>query len=72
MAKLLGGQRQVSSFRVGLEVRASRLLDGAVTEGTRGVVFEKSDAFDDGYGPMVRWADGSCCNVYDGDVEVIQ
>jgi hypothetical protein len=37
--------------------------------GTFGVVFEEADAYGDDGGPMVRWATGGACNVYDGWVE---
>lgn len=36
--------------------------------GTLGVVFEETNAYGDGNGPMVRWLNNCACNVYDGDV----
>ncbi len=56
----------------GTRVVALRDLDpqGAnVKRGTVGLVFEHTNAYGDGCGPMVRWASGGCCNVYPGDVE---
>ena len=55
----------------GTLVEALRDLDpeGAnVAKGTLGVVFEESNFYGDGCGPMVRWATGGACNVYHGDV----
>lgn len=64
----------------GTMVFAVRHLDpsGAnVKKGTIGVVFEETNAYGDGNGPMVRWTveesgeiNGKCCNVYDGDVSL--
>ena len=53
-------------------VRAKQHLDveGAnVKPGTDGVVFEIAGATGAGFGPMVRWATGTMCNIYEGDVE---
>lgn len=71
-------------LRKGDVVKAIRTLDeGNVPMGAFGIVFEDTDAFDDGNGPMVRFwyyrgsecvTDGPtpwrtpCCNVYTGDV----
>ena len=58
----------------GTIVVAKRHLDkeGAnVRPGTQGVVFEESDAYGDGAGPMVRWSNMGACNVYPGDVESV-
>jgi hypothetical protein len=41
----------------------------AVKPGTRGVVFEPANSYGDGGGPMVEWATGHVCNVYDGYCE---
>lgn len=63
------------NLRRGTLVRAERHLDpeGAnVQSGTLGVVFEETDAYGDGNGPMVRWFSHGACNVYDGDVSVIR
>lgn len=74
-------------MRRGTVVRALRDLDpqgAAVHEGDLGVVFGEADCYGDGAGPIVRWFRvlrelppcrvglGGVCNVYDGDVEVIQ
>lgn len=40
-----------------------------VRPGTMGVVFEVSNAYNDGNGPMVRWMNMGACNVYDRDLE---
>lgn len=72
--KLQGRQEFVKTLRRGDRVRALVNLDprGArVMEGMAGVVFEESDAYGDGCGPMVRWENGGACNVYDGGVEKI-
>ena len=46
--------------------------DGAnVSDCTLGVVFEVTDAYGDGNGPMVRWCSGGACNVYEGDVREV-
>jgi hypothetical protein len=41
---------------------------GDVRPGTLGVVFEEQNAYKDGGGPMVRFMNMCCCNVYHGDV----
>lgn len=64
---------KVAKLQRGTVVIARKLLDpeGADVEpGTPGVVFEETDAYGDGAGPMVRWFTGTACNVYDGDVRV--
>lgn len=63
---------EVSKLRRGDQVRAIRHLDIGVADakpGDLGVVFEQTNAYGDGCGPMVRWHKGTACNVYDGDVE---
>jgi hypothetical protein len=41
--------------------------------GDLGVVFEETDFYGDGGGPMVRWVkNGHACNVYPGWVKVIR
>jgi len=40
--------------------------------GTLGVVFEETDAYGDGGGPMVRFVNDHACNVYEGDVSVVE
>lgn len=41
--------------------------------GDLGVVFEPSNYYGDGGGPMVRWVrNGHACNVYEGWVEIIR
>jgi len=42
-----------------------------VKVGDLGVVFELSDHYKDGCGPMVRWVGGGACNIYAGIVEVV-
>ena len=59
----------------GTLVRAIQYLDpeaADVLTGTLGVVFEEADYHKDGCGPLVRWFTGTVCNVYEGDVEVVQ
>lgn len=44
--------------------------DGAnVKAGMWGVCFEEANFYGDGGGPMVRWQNGGCCNVYDDFVK---
>ncbi len=55
----------------GTPVKATQDIDptGAnVKRGDVGVIFEESDAYGDGCGPMVRWYRGGACNVYPGQV----
>lgn len=62
----------VGKLKRGDVVTARRNIDpkGAdVRPGTRGVVFELANAFNDGGGPMVRWMNMGACNIYDGDIE---
>lgn len=47
-----------------LDMEAARVF-----EGMTGVVYEETDAYKDGGGPMVRWANFCCCNVYGGQVK---
>lgn len=78
---------QINDLKKGTIVRAIRDLDpvGAnVHQGDLGVVKAEAGAYEDDNGPMVRWfrvADGlpqfhvstaGICNVYEGDVEVIE
>jgi hypothetical protein len=63
--------RKVSKLRRGDVVLAIRSLDplaADVTAGLVGVVFEEYNFYEDGGGPMVRWLNFCCSNVYDGDV----
>lgn len=62
---------RLAEYARGTLVRAVRVPPDAaeVAPGTLGVVFEESDAYGDGGGPMVRWTTGAACNVYDGWVE---
>jgi hypothetical protein len=63
----------------GDEVRALKVLDPVaanVQPGDLGVVFEsESDGpggeFVTRFGPLVRWHSGGVCNVYEGDVELV-
>ncbi len=48
-------------------VFALRDLPGEVFKHQRGVVFDEANAYGDGFGPMVRWANGYMCNVYAKD-----
>ncbi len=52
-------------------VVATEDLDPAganVKAGEVGVVFEESNYYEDGGGPMVRWFSGGACNVYLGQI----
>jgi hypothetical protein len=61
-----------SNLRRGTLVRSARYIAACDTvKDTLGVVFEETDAYKDGAGPMVRWTDGHACNVYEGDVIVV-
>lgn len=69
--KLAGRQTYVKKYNVGWKVVALRDLPGItpdIKKGMKGVVFELSNAYGDGGGPMVRFENGHCGNVYDGDV----
>ena len=55
-------------------VVAARLLKDDVAHvrpGTVGVVFAAVNEYGGGGGPMVRWMNMGCCNVYPGDVTLI-
>lgn len=55
----------------GARVTAARDLDpeGAnVSQGTTGEVIHPANHHNDNGGPIVRWANGGLCNVYDDDV----
>lgn len=43
-----------------------------VRKGTMGVVFALWNHYGDGAGPMVRWMNLGCCNVYPGDVTILK
>jgi len=63
---------KVNQLSRGDVVVAAKLLDpeGAYVEpGTKGVVFEMANHYHDSAGPMVRWFDGTACNIYEGDIE---
>ena len=65
-------QTDVNKLRRGDVVIARCHLDaeGAnVRPGTIGVVFEETNAYGDGNGPMVRWLNLGACNIYNGDAE---
>jgi hypothetical protein len=65
---------EVKDLMRGDIVMALRHLDpnGAdVRKGTIGVVFEETNYYSDGAGPMVRFMNCGACNVYRGDVVVI-
>lgn len=65
---------KVESLGPGAVVKAAAWLDekGAnVRPGELGVVFRETNFHGDGGGPMVRWFSGGCCNVYEGEVEII-
>ena len=50
-------------------VIALRIVPAAdARPGTLGVVFEETNAYGDGGGPMVQFMNMCCCNVYHGDV----
>ena len=62
---------EVRNLKRGDLVKATKFLDpeaARVEVGTLGVVFEETNAYGDGCGPMVRWFTGTACNVYEGDV----
>ena len=61
----------VSALHRGTLVVSNIYLDACDTPaGTLGVVFEETNAYGDGNGPMVRFVNGNCCNVYEGDVSI--
>lgn len=65
----------VNELRRGDMVVATRQVDppGAnVREGTVGIVFEETNYYGDGAGPMVRWLNMGQCNVYDVDVRYLR
>ena len=64
MSKLL-------QFPVDTVVRALRDLDPEGANVKAGDVGEVFEAADDPYGPLVEWASGCVCNVYEGEVEVV-
>lgn len=69
-----GEAMKFGTLRRGTLVEAVRHLDldGAnVPVGEKGVVFEESNAYGDGAGPMVRWFSGGCCNVYAGQIAIL-
>ena len=43
-----------------------------VKAGTLGVVFEEANAYRDGGGPMVRWMNMNCCNVYNNQIQFVR
>lgn len=67
--------KNVMDLQCGDVVRAKKNLDpecGDVPKGMTGVIFEESKTEDDyTYGPIVRWASWTVCNVYQGDVEFL-
>ena len=48
------------------------LVAADVKRGTLGVVFEEFNAYKDSGGPMVRWMNMNCCNVYNGQVRFVR
>lgn len=66
-------RKTISSYRRGDLVEAVAVPEGITLPqpqpGERGVVFEEQDAYGDGGGPMVRFANGGVCNVYEGWVK---
>lgn len=70
-----GENLMVKNLKRGDVVIALKDLDtlyANVRLGTIGVVFEEADAYELGSGPMVRWLNMGCCNVYEGDVSVVR
>ena len=60
----------IRNLQRGMVVIAVRRIDpqGAdVRPGTMGIVFEETNAYGDGGGPMVRWMNMGMCNIYQGD-----
>lgn len=65
----------MSLLNVGQPVVALRDLpeiSAGVKAGMRGVVFEPANAYKDGGGPMVRFQNGHCGNVYPGWVREVE
>jgi predicted HAD superfamily Cof-like phosphohydrolase len=61
----------VNNLRRGDNVVALKHLDPSGANAhinERGVVFQTEGYHEVGSGPMVRWANGGACNVYEGDV----
>lgn len=74
VAWVAGVRKAFARLERGTMVVAVRQLDpeGAnVQIGDKGVVFEEAEFHGEGYGPLVRWCRGGCCNVYLGDVTVL-
>ena len=61
---------EVKDLQRGDVVMAVRNIQAAgdARPGTLGVVFEETNSYNDGGGPMVRFMNMCCCNVYHGDV----
>lgn len=62
------------ALKCGTRVRALRMVDeGAANArpGAEGYVLEEANAHEDACGPVIQWDRGGMCNVYDGDVEVV-
>lgn len=65
---------KVAELQVGTCVKALRVLDPEVLkvrEGETGKVYAESNHFGDNCGPLIKWDYGGYCNVYEGDVEVV-
>lgn len=64
---------EVKDLQRGNVVMAVRNIAAAgdARPGTLGVVFEEMNAYGDGGGPMVRFMNMCCCNVYHGDVAMV-
>ncbi len=63
----------IPNFRRGDLVEVVSIPDWVIpiAPGSRGVVFEEAGFHEPNTGPMVRFFDGSCCNVYENWVKAI-
>jgi hypothetical protein len=69
----MGEDLLVTELHRGDVVMALQDLEAAdVRRGTLGVVFEEYNAYKDGGGPMVRWMNMNCCNVYNNQVRFVR
>lgn len=65
---------KVRELQVGTRVKALRVIDPEVLkvqEGETGKVVAVSNHFGDNAGPLIKWDNDGYCNVYEGDVEVV-
>jgi hypothetical protein len=70
---LPGENLNILMYQRGDVVQATTDLEAAgVKRGTLGVVFEEYNAYKDKGGPMVRWMNMNCCNVYNDQVVFVR